>query len=168
MTDAQETNADSCAALFPREQEPRPSLVLRTAVDAVDECVVSLGRCSQNRALSGGRALRLHRSTIETTRGKPAGSRQSNTGVLYKHVSCSRTRATRIPTTLQGLPLCAAIEHFSAYVAASSCTSRICRRAFERPSCPKDVLFLESMADQHHADRQAVDGAAGSTARDAR
>jgi hypothetical protein len=24
------------------------------------------------------------------------------------------------------------------------------------------------MADQHHADRQAVDGAAGSTARDAR
>ena len=41
-------------------------------------------------------------------------------------------------------------------------------RAFERPSCPKDGLLLESTADQHHADRQAVDGAAGPTARDAR
>jgi hypothetical protein len=57
MTDAQ---ADSCAALFPREQEPRPSprnaeLVLRAAVDAVDERVVPLGGCSQNGPLSGGR-----------------------------------------------------------------------------------------------------------------
>ena len=61
MTDAQETNADSCAALFPREQEPRPSprnaeLVLRAAVDAVDERVVPLGGSSQNGALSGGRS----------------------------------------------------------------------------------------------------------------
>jgi hypothetical protein len=52
MTDAQETDAGSCAALFPREQEPRPSprngeLVLRAAVDAFDECVVPFGRCSQ-------------------------------------------------------------------------------------------------------------------------
>ena len=62
MTDAQETNAGSCAALFPREQEPRPSprngeLVPGAAVDAVDECVVPLGGCSENGALSGGRAL---------------------------------------------------------------------------------------------------------------
>src|SRR5271156_1678733 len=110
MTDAQETNTGSCAALFPREQGLQPSprsgeLVPGAAVDAVDECEVPLGGCSENVALSGGRALRLRRSTIESTRGKPAGSRRSNTGVLYKHVSCSRTRATILPTTLQGLPL---------------------------------------------------------------
>ena len=114
-------------------------------------------------------ALRLHRSTIETTRGKPAGSRQSNTGVLYKQCHAREREQPEYPRRYKAC-------RFAPLSSTSRLTSPLRRvrrgitreRAFERPSCPKDGLLLESMADQHHADRQAVDGAAGWTARDAR
>src|SRR5271154_6038038 len=50
-----------------------------------------------------------------------AGADNRTQAVLANIVSCSRTRASRIPRRLQGLPLCDAVDDFPAYFAASSC-----------------------------------------------
>src|ERR1700683_5503020 len=101
----------------------------------------------RNRALSGGRALRLHRSTIETNRGRPTveHGRALQTCVTLENASNQNIHdATRLVALRRYRALLGLRRRFVVYV-----EDLPRERAFERPSCPKDVLLLESTADQH-------------------